>query len=306
MLRVGIVGDRDSGKTTFLGLLYTAQVKSGSDKTDDFRFHTSFESLDEIALVFQGLMSGSFPDSATKEGIHEIVFHLGYRRPGLGIRSLLRSREWAPGALTTLRFTMLRTSDEEISRSLQGSTVIDGKLRDILDGDAVAILVDSTKLAVKGELPEPRPMSRFDGAVESLLTIIQGVREPGSRRLPHPIFIFSKFDRVRPEVLRAAKVGAAPPPIGRMGPRAAYAEALLYHNLPRTFAKVRAGKRGEPRFAKPVYFFSWVRTEETAPGQPERIRLRRSETAGWGPDYSSHECLAFLGCLGDIAVRSGR
>ena len=93
MLQVAIVGDRDSGKTTFLGLLYAAQVKSGSDRADDFRFHATMESLEEITLVFQRLMSGSFPDSATKEGIHEMRVHLGYRRRGLGIVPFLRSRE---------------------------------------------------------------------------------------------------------------------------------------------------------------------------------------------------------------------
>ncbi len=304
MLQVVIVGDRDSGKTTFLGLLYATQVRSGSDKTDNLRFHAPFESLEAITLLFQQLMSGSFPDPVTKQAVNEISFQVGYRRAGLGI--LRRARGWAPGASSTLRFTLMRTQREEISRLYMGSSVADETLKNIHDIDAVAILVDSTKLAVKGELPEPGPMSRFDGAIESLLTFSQRLREPGRRRLLQPIFIFSKFDRVRPEVLRAAKVGAAPPPIGRMGPRAAYAGALLDHNLPRTFAKIRAGKGGEPRFAKPAYFFSWVRTEDAAPGQPERIRLRRSDTAGWGLDYSSHECLAFLGCLGDIAVRSGR
>src|SRR5213080_1666897 len=66
--RVVIVGDRNSGKTTFLGLLYAAQVKFGSDKADGFRFHAAFESLDEISGVFQRLMSGSFPDAATRRG----------------------------------------------------------------------------------------------------------------------------------------------------------------------------------------------------------------------------------------------
>src|SRR5881628_677556 len=83
--RVVIVGDRNSGKTTFLGLLYAAQVKFGSEKADDFRFHASFESLDEVSGVFQRLMSGAFPDSATKEGIREVTFRLSPPRSRLGI-----------------------------------------------------------------------------------------------------------------------------------------------------------------------------------------------------------------------------
>src|SRR3989449_11670676 len=96
MPRVVIVGDWNSGKTTFLGLLYAAQVKFGSDKADGFRFHAAFESLDEISGVFQRLMSGSFPDAATKEGGGEIAFRLSHRRRGLGILSRRTSRGSAP------------------------------------------------------------------------------------------------------------------------------------------------------------------------------------------------------------------
>src|SRR2546422_11591714 len=96
MPRVVIVGDRNSGKTTFLGLLYAAQVKFGSDKADGFRFHAAFESLDEISGVFPRLMSGSFPDAATKEGIREIAFRLGHPRAGPGILPRRQSRGSSP------------------------------------------------------------------------------------------------------------------------------------------------------------------------------------------------------------------
>jgi len=40
-----LLGDRASGKTTFLGLLYSAQVKYGTGVQDDFRFHAPIQSL---------------------------------------------------------------------------------------------------------------------------------------------------------------------------------------------------------------------------------------------------------------------
>lgn len=304
MLQVVIVGDRDSGKTTFLGLLYAAQVKSGSDRADDFRFHTPIESLEEISVVFQRLMSGSFPDAATKEGIHEMRVHLGYRRHRLGIFPL--RREWAPGALATFRFILLRTIDHEVSRFLTGSSVADGRLRDALDADVAAILVDSSKLAVNAQDRQLGPIGNYDQAVESLLTAIQRWRQGGGGRILYPMFILSKFDRVSPEVLRAANVEAAPPQIGRRGPRAGYAEALLERSLPRTFARVRAEERGGLRFAPPSYFFSWVRTEGGRHGQMDKIRLRRNRVGGWEPDYPRDEYLAFLESLRDISGRTVR
>ena len=301
MFRVVIVGDRDSGKTTFLGLLYAAQVRSGSDKADDFRFHADLESMEAITLLFQLLMSGSFPDPVTKQEINKIGFQIGHRRTGLGF---LRARKWAPEAFATVRFALLRTLDQDISRLRMGSAVGGGKLNDILDSDAVTIVVDSTKLVVKGERPEIGPMSRYDGVVEELLTLLRRMRDPSGRLLLHPIFLFSKFDRVSPKVLRSVNVAAEPPRVEKIGARVAYAEAILAHNLPKTLARVQARERGGLRFAKPAYFFSRVRTDEAAPGQPERIRLRRDELAGWEPDYSRDEYLAFLVYLEDI-VRSG-
>ncbi len=303
MLKVVIAGDRGSGKTTVLGLLYATGVRSGSDKRDDFRFHTPFESLEEITVLFERLMSGGFPDSATKEGIHGLSFHLGSRRRGLF--SHRREGEWAPGAFATLRFTLLRAVDEEVSRVLRGSSVADGRLYDILNSDAVAIVVDSTKLGVKSEEPGPFPLGEFDAAVESLLTTIRRLREPGGRRQLHPIFIFSKFDRVAQDVLSTAKVTAEPPRLSARGPRAAYAEALLEHNLPKTLARIRDRDRERLQFSRPSYFFTWVRTVEAAPGQSERIRLRRSGDGRWEPEYSRDEYLALLDCLRDLAMRAG-
>jgi len=305
MLRVGIVGDRDSGKTTFLGLLYAAQVKSGSDRTDDFRFHVAFESLEEVTAVFQRLMSGSFPDAATKEGFHEVRFNLGFRKPRLSFVPLRRSRAWAQGASATIRFNLLRTADDEISRFLTGSSVANGgTLRDIFDSDVAVILVDSSRLATRSEGAEQGPMHEYDVAVESLLTAIQRWREHGGRPMLHPIFVLSKFDRVRPDVLRAANLEAAPPRVGKRG-RAAYADALLAHNLPRTFTKIRGWARRRLRFAPPTYFFTWVRTEAATPGQSERIRLRRVRAAGWEPDYSFDEYLGFVECLRDVDAHTG-
>src|SRR2546427_12341420 len=116
MPRVVIVGDRNSGKTTFLGLLYAAQVKFGSDKADGFRFHAAFESPDEISGVFQRLMSGSFPDAATKGGVRAIAFRLSHRRTGLGIFTRRKSRGSASESSASFPLILLRSSEDARAR----------------------------------------------------------------------------------------------------------------------------------------------------------------------------------------------
>src|SRR5881396_208491 len=127
MPHIVIVGDRDSGKTTFLALLYAAQVKSGATRADDFRFHVGLESLEEISEVFQQLMAGSFPDSAAKEGINSITFHMASRKAGLGRLSRLRSRGWNPGASASLHFVLVRNLNDEMARYRAGGSLANTK-----------------------------------------------------------------------------------------------------------------------------------------------------------------------------------
>ena len=299
MPRIVIVGDRNSGKTTFLGLLYTAQVKSGSDKADDFRFHAAFESLDEISGVFQRLMSGSFPDSATKEGIREITFRLGYRRLGRGIFSRQRSEGWASDSSVAFQLIVVKSFEDDVARHREGSSIADATLRDVIGSDAIVIMVDATKLVVADDA-EPQPLGKYDAAMESLLTAIQRSRAHAESTVVHPIFVFSKFDKVEPDALHRANLDRAPPAVRKKRAREAFAKALLDPNLPKTMAKVRARERRGLEFATPSYFFSWVRTDETASSRSEKVRLRRSGPVGWEPDYSSDEYVAFLECIWDI------
>jgi hypothetical protein len=306
MPRVVIVGNRNSGKTTFLGLLYAAQVKFGSEKADDFRFHASFESLDEISGVFQRLMSGAFPDSATKEGVREIAFRLSPPRSRLGILSR-RGRNPVSDNADLFRLILLKSFEDDVARSLEpGSSVGHITLNEALISDAVVIMVDATELAVAdGDAPLD-PMAKLDAAVEALLTAIQRSRAHSAAAALQPIFVFSKFDRVDPDSLRLLNLESAPPDVGKRGPHAAYGKALADRNMPKTIAAIETRKDRGLRFGAPAYFFSWVRTDHPASGRGEKIRLRHSGAVGWEPDFSSDEYLAFLICLGDIAADARR
>jgi hypothetical protein len=305
MPHIVIVGDRDSGKTTFLALLYAAQVKSGVTRADDFRFHVGLESLEEISEVFQQLMSGSFPDSAAKEGISSITFHIASRKAGLGFLSRRGSRAWNPDASASLHFVLLRNLDDEMARYRTGSSLANTKLRDVLESDAMIILVDSTKLAGLGQEDSATAMTTYDAAVESLVSAVQRSRGRGSPRRFHPIFIFSKFDSVPKEALRKAQLEGAPPTVRETNRRVAYARAFLDTNLKKTMERITAREIQGVRFVTPSYFFSRVTTEAATGDQKTRVRLRRIEGGGWEPDYSVDEYLALLDSLRKIATEAG-
>src|SRR3972149_2446879 len=87
MVQVLIVGDHESGKATFLTLLYAAAVKSGSGKADEFRFHAPIESMETASLLFQRLRGGACPDGVKKQGISEWILEVARSRSRGGLLS---------------------------------------------------------------------------------------------------------------------------------------------------------------------------------------------------------------------------
>src|SRR3989442_12386797 len=79
-----LLGDRASGKTTFLGLLYAAQVKYGTGVQDDFRFHAPLASLNVMSAVYEGMKDARFPSATLKKEITELGFIFGDLRQDVG------------------------------------------------------------------------------------------------------------------------------------------------------------------------------------------------------------------------------
>ena len=75
-----ILGDRASGKTTFLGLLYAAQVAYGTGKADTFRFSATPTSLKYMSAVYQNMKDGMFPSATLKDEMSLVEFIFGYKR----------------------------------------------------------------------------------------------------------------------------------------------------------------------------------------------------------------------------------
>jgi hypothetical protein len=300
MPRITIIGDRDSGKTTFLVLLYATQVRSGSDLSDEFRFHVAMDSIEEISGAFQQLMSGAFPDSATKEGIRELTVDVSYRRSRRGMMSRFRSRNRTEETPAKFKFILMRNLEEEVARFRSGRSFTSGPLRDFLESEAIVVLVDAGKLVVSEETRDRSPMAKYDVAVEALLSAVP--RRPGSDpgRRRRPVFVFSKFETVDQAALAAAEVETTPPELRHTAARKAYGEALLKYNLPRTTSILRSASRSGPSFASPTFVFSWVRTEPPQSNRAGRIRLTRTGAAGWEPDYSRDEYRALLDSLRDL------
>src|SRR6266581_4348622 len=257
-----LLGDRASGKTTFLGLLYAAQVKYGTGVTDDFRFHAPIQSLNVMSAVYEGMKDGRFPSATLKEEITELGFVFGYLRKSV----------------------------------------------------VVAVLVDCSKMTTEIDTPAYKKMLRYDSTVAKLLVSFQTYKKQEYDRLKdsgvradapkiYPVFVLSKFDTLRDDVLARLGLHRGFPDNNRA--RKEYAEALLRVFVPQTLSQIRGGKVAGVSMDKSAYFLSWVRTEThegmDPVGQSKIVRTGFAPEGGGEPDFSYDEYVNFIEHFREIA-----
>src|SRR5205809_155349 len=249
-----LLGDRASGKTTFLGLLYSAQVKYGTGVQDDFRFHAPIQSLNIMSAVYEGMKDGRFP-SATRPLIQQL-----------------------------------------------------------LKSVVVCVLVDCSKMTTEIDTPAYKKMLRYDSTVAKLLVSFQTYKKQEYDRLKdsgvradapkiYPVFVLSKFDTLRDDVLARLGLHRGFPDNNRA--RKEYAEALLRVFVPQTLSQIRGGKVAGVSMDKSAYFLSWVRTEThegmDPVGQSKIVRTGFAPEGGGEPDFSYDEYVNFIEHFREIA-----
>ena len=292
-----IVGARGSGLTTFIGLLYTAQVRFGTEEGDAFRFHVERETLRQLNEVYGELGAGRFPTHDVDWEEHSLSFVLSFRpswarrwrRPGRHGESGAGNARVRVGGITTEELAELREHDAVVGEST----------RLLFHSPVVLPLVDASRLRF-----EDSGSGGYDGQLAATLEFLGRYlsTEPERRaREMHPLFVLTKFD-VCSGAMRD-QLGAPP------GPAAAWPEAarravgqrILERGLPRTGALLAASARAGPvRIAPPQWYFSSLRLEEG--GEVPRIARRsRAPVGGWEPEYPYEEYRALIERLGWLA-----
>ncbi|HVG37313.1 MAG TPA: hypothetical protein VNA10_06235, partial [Thermoplasmata archaeon] len=119
----------------------------------------------------------------------------------------------------------------------------------------------------------------------------------------YPVFVLSKFDTLRDDVLARLGLHRGFPDNNRA--RKEYAEALLRVFVPQTLSQIRGGKVAGVSMDKSAYFLSWVRTEThegmDPVGQSKIVRTGFAPEGGGEPDFSYDEYVNFIEHFRDIA-----
>ena len=312
-----ILGDRASGKTTFLGLLYAAQVHYGTQQQDTFRFSATPASLKFMSAVYQNMKDGYFPSATLKDEMSLVEFIFGYKRLIRGmLPTWIKEQNWM-NPFATLNFGAYDVSGEDVQEFIDTGVAASPVIQQLLRAFVVVILVDCSKMTTDVDSQLYKRMLKYDGDVATLCVAFQKYKKDENDRLKaqgmspgtpviYPVLVLSKFDTLRDEVLAKLGLHEGMPPREKQRDRKNYAEALLRAFLPQTLSQIRGGKVAGVSFDQAAYFTSWLHTEKVdggmAPvGPPRIVRKGFSAEGGAEIDYSYDEYVAFIEHFRDIA-----
>jgi len=298
-----VLGERGCGLTTFVGLLYTAQVRMGTENSDEFRFHAERESIQQMEAVYGELGAGRFPAADIDWERHPLSFVFGFRRGHIA---------WFAGGggsgeegFSTVRFRVGGMPAEVVSELRDHDAVLDAGTLRLLRSPILIPIVDGAWLVPDRSSIAALPLARYDqhlaGTLDLLRKFLAADRDRRARQM-FPLFVVTKFDRVRPEALKALEAPEGPPQGWPVKARQEVGGRILRGYLPATADFLsRAGDDGV-RLSDPDWFFSALQTEEK--GDEIRILRRRiSPFSGWEPEYPFEEYRGLLAKIGELAGR---
>lgn len=300
-----VVGDRGSGLTTFLGLLYAAEVRLGTEESDEFRFSADRETIRRLEAIYGELVAGRFPQEDTDWEEHPIAFVLAYRQGGRGLFGGPGSD--GQGEFRTVSVRVGGMPAAELSELLDHDAVLSDTTRRLLRSPIVIPLVDASRLRPSSDAHVPPELIRYDRGLSrtfALLASFLAAERRRRARVLHPLFVVTKFDRLPAEARSELAVPEGPLSSWPEGTGEEVGARILKRFLPeteRSMASAAEGKR--VKVETPHWFYSSL---ELAPGtEPPRIvRRSRVPIAGWEPSYPFEEYKRLVHRIAELAGRT--
>ncbi len=296
-----VLGDNGSGLTTFVGLLYTAQVRYGIETEDEFRFHADRESINALGQIYGAIGDGHFPVAEAEFDERPLEFSLGFRRGRLPWGS--RQGPATDPAFDVVNLRVGGMLAEDVVAIYHHDAVLTQPPRELLSSPVVIPLIDASRLTPKGA-PVPDRVTRFDVTLSATLGLIDraiGTERQRRARRMFPLFVATKLDRMPRETLQELGGPSTTPEQWSPGDRAVFGQHLLGQYLPKTSSFLQDMKAHHSVIAPVSWYFSYVGTTTDPGGEPRIARHLRIPEGGWEPVYPYTEYRALLTRLGDLA-----
>lgn len=319
-MAVGILGDRASGKTTFLILLYAAAQIYNTLKEDRFRFTARDpRSYNWLTGVYAYLESkGHFPDANLKGEWTEIKLRFGFRRGSKDVLPRWITDRMVKNPFNTFDAAVYDISGEDVREFVETGMAGNEVLENLFASNVAIFLIDCSRFSLDPTKLQLREKAvRYDGKVGSVIKTFEAykvqVRDETGRAKSklYPIFIFSKWDMIGQDVLAHLQLRPHPPPPDKEKERDRYFGEILRSFMTQTFSVKQGARLSYVNLDNAAFFPSWVDLEkeegmpriedggfvvkrERTPGQRHSVNLR----------FSATEYIALIDHLGWIAARA--
>ncbi len=263
MCPAALLGDRASGKTTFLGALYAAEVQYGTSRADTFRFFAPPDSLTLMSNIYKFMVNGSFPDATLKYEMDKVRFTFGFKTlVGKGMDFLkVRSDSRFLRPWKGVQFAAYDVSGEDVQEYITSGVASSPIIKQLLESYAVVILVDCSRMTLDTTSPSFRKMVNYDGEIAKLIVNFatyktqeyerqKAAGKKPSRLRIFPAIVLTKTDQLSETLLHQIGLPPGIPSDYDSKERRDFCEELLRVFLPQTLSQLRGARveAGGPSF----------------------------------------------------------
>ena len=300
-----VLGDRAAGKTTFIGLLYAAQVKYTDEPSnrDIFRFYAAPSALNIISRTYTELVEGRWPDATLKGQTTTLSFLFGYKKTmATLIPRWVQKKNWM-NPFAIIGFGIYDVAGEDITDMIRTP---DGRqtenftdaAKKVLESRTLVFLIDASRITTQARSKEHHDMLNYDGTMATLVSLVAQYNskkdDPAERKI-YPVIVFTKFDKVDRNVLIKMNLKEPyPPPLRDGKRRTEFAEKIMTNFFPQTLALLKGGSLMNVSFDNTAYFFTDVNTVFGDDGFPSPALSVVPGGVGHELDYSYSEFEGFI------------
>jgi len=296
-----VLGDRGSGLTTFVGLLYAAQLRLGTEDQDEFRFSADRETIRQIESIYGELVAGRFPEWDADWETHPLSFLFAFRSGKFGNLNFGGNGD---RGFDTVRVQVGGISVEEVAQFAEHDAVLEESTRRLLRSPVVLPLVDASRLRPPPDGPKSAALTRYDRMLAATLEVVERfllAERDRKARTMHPLFVVTKFDQCPRETLTELHAPSGPPSTWPSDARDEVGRRILNLYLPVTMLVVLGMQtRRAPTAATPRWYYSGLQLTSGSESLPI-ARRSRLPLGGWEPEYPFEEYRGLIEQLARLA-----
>jgi hypothetical protein len=289
-----VLAEPGAGSTTFLGLMYAAMVRLGTERTDRFRFTSPPESMTRLARLYAQLMTGELPETPTDADVTELRVELAFRRPPSPWDRLRGDHGFDPADRVGCRW--VRMGFESLGGTLRGQGPGTAMSAGITTCRVPIIVLPATSSSPSAVPPEARDI-QLRAVLEALAPSLPSGRRPATGGL-HPIVVFTRVDGLPTDELRRFGLDSSLDETTLRNARGPLGQALMERLIPLTHALCVSPNRG---MEVPEVFFSYLRVERDNADGSARLAMRTTADHHREPIYPVGEYRGVIERLGVLA-----